>query len=162
MQRAKLCFAAGIRDIILFKKTKVFRALLLGMLIATIGFTFYQYSGTEEIRVISGQVKPVGWHTVIGGMIFGIGMSIAGGCVSTIFIRLGEGYLLPIISLAGVFIGTGIVMSIYQYGDINFIYEKPGIYLADYLDIRYLMLIQIMALASFIYILYRYEKKNYK
>lgn len=40
-------------------------------------------------------------NTVVGGIIFGIGMVIAGGCASGMLMRIGEGFEMHLITLVG-------------------------------------------------------------
>ena len=50
-------------------------------------------------------VLPLGVHTVLGGLLFGAGMVIAGGCVSGSIYRMGEGYIASWVSFGGILIG---------------------------------------------------------
>jgi hypothetical protein len=50
-------------------------------------------------------VLPLGIHTVVGGLLFGIGMVVAGGCVSGSIYRMGEGYIASWVSFGGIMLG---------------------------------------------------------
>lgn len=51
-------------------------------------------------------VQPIGVHTFLGGVLFGIGMVIAGGCATGVLMRVGEGYQIQIFALLGMLIGS--------------------------------------------------------
>ena len=50
-------------------------------------------------------ISRVSWHTLLGGVAFGIGMVAAGGCISGQLWRLGEGAVASLVALAGVVAG---------------------------------------------------------
>jgi hypothetical protein len=53
----------------------------------------------------SANVLPLGVHTALGGLLFGVGMVLAGGCVSGSLYRMAEGYVASWVAFAGVMIG---------------------------------------------------------
>lgn len=50
-------------------------------------------------------IQTVSFATVAGGLLFGIGMVLAGGCVSGTLWRMGEGYLNSWVALGGILVG---------------------------------------------------------
>lgn len=162
LQRSKICFVASIRDVILFRKTKVLRAVLLGMLVATVGFGIKQYETLSLGQELPGQIATVGMHTVIGGFLFGIGMVIAGGCVSGTFTRIGEGYLLQWVTLIGIFIGTALAIASFETWSNWFIEKAPKIYFGDYIPIPKLVILQVIVLGTIILWTYYKEQSRQK
>jgi hypothetical protein len=73
----------------------------------------------NELKLISPgdfpYIKEAGVHNVIGGIIFGIGMVLAGGCASGTLFRVGEGNVSSVIALIGMLCGIGIFAEIYGY-----------------------------------------------
>lgn len=57
--------------------------------------------------------KPIHRGTVIGGLLFGIGWSMAGMCPGPILVNIGEGKLYAIAALAGALTGTGLLGELY-------------------------------------------------
>jgi uncharacterized protein len=53
-------------------------------------------------------VLPLGIHTLLGGVLFGIGMVLAGGCTSGSLYRAGEGYVGSMVALLGIMLGLEI------------------------------------------------------
>ena len=53
-------------------------------------------------------VVPLGLNLAVGGVLFGIGMVVAGGCVSGTLYRIGEGYVASWASLLGILLGLSL------------------------------------------------------
>ncbi|AWK51647.1 transporter [Clostridium beijerinckii] len=106
LQRSRFCFTASLRDPILTGSTSLTKAVLLTIAIATVGFAALQFSAVSKGISIPGNISPVGINTVIGATMFGIGMVISGGCASGTLMRVGEGFLIQIISLIFFIIGS--------------------------------------------------------
>jgi len=59
------------------------------------------------------ETKPRHQGNVVGGLLFGVGWSIAGMCPGPIFVNIGEGKIYAVAALAGALIGTGFFGAIY-------------------------------------------------
>jgi hypothetical protein len=85
------------------------RAILLALAIATPAFALIEARAVPNPSFGAlppgAHVVPFGLHLVVGGVLFGIGMVVAGGCVSGTLYRIGEGYLASWASLAGILLG---------------------------------------------------------
>ena len=103
LQRYKFCFTAGLRDIFLLKNFTLTRAILILVGISTISFTLITSISNKNFSML---VQPVGIQTLIGGVLFGIGMVIAGGCATGVLMRVGEGYQMQIYAFLGLIIGS--------------------------------------------------------
>jgi uncharacterized membrane protein YedE/YeeE len=57
--------------------------------------------------------KPLHRGNVVGGLLFGIGWSLAGMCPGPILVNIGEGKLYALAALAGALVGTGVLGSLY-------------------------------------------------
>jgi uncharacterized membrane protein YedE/YeeE len=77
-------------------------------------------------------VVPISFATVVGGIMFGTGMVIAGGCASGTLMRVGEGFMMQMLAL--VFFIVGSLLGAYHFGfwKINFISNGTKIFLPDY------------------------------
>ncbi|MDA0301624.1 MAG: YeeE/YedE family protein [Chloroflexi bacterium] len=109
LQRARLCFVSAFRDLFMLHQGRTARGLLVGLGVGTLGFAMVM--GTIVADPFAGRspddahILPVGIATVIGGGLFGLGMVLAGGCVSGSLYRMGEGYVGSWVSMAGVMVG---------------------------------------------------------
>ncbi|QSQ09108.1 hypothetical protein H0A61_01467 [Koleobacter methoxysyntrophicus] len=106
IEKSRFCFTACFRDPILVGTTSILKAVLVALFITTPGFGIIQYRNMIAGNGIAGMIAPVGLHTVFGAILFGIGMVIAGGCASGTLVRIGEGFLMQIITLVGFIIGV--------------------------------------------------------
>ena len=59
-------------------------------------------------------LKPLHRGNIGGGVLFGIGWSLAGMCPGPIFVNLGEGKIYAVAALAGALAGAGLFGTIYQ------------------------------------------------
>lgn len=59
------------------------------------------------------ELKPPHRGNLVGGLLFGIGWSIAGMCPGPIFVNIGEGKVYALAVLAGALVGTGLFGAIY-------------------------------------------------
>ena len=70
-------------------------------------------------RTIGGQplkieLKPMHRGVVIGGLLFGVGWSIAGMCPGPILVNIGEGKVYALAALAGSLVGAGAFGTFYE------------------------------------------------
>ena len=86
VQRSRFCNAAALRDAILFKSFRNTKALLIAMIILTIGFTGFMSIGEGHAMNFD-----VGLNQMVGLFIFGIGMVLAGACTVSTWVKTGEG-----------------------------------------------------------------------
>ncbi len=75
-QRSGLGFASAFRDVFITKNNETMRAVIISLVIGVIGFSIIKANGIKPAQMF---VSPAGWHTVIGGLIFGFGMIMADG-----------------------------------------------------------------------------------
>ncbi len=134
LQRSKFCFAASFRDPLLTGNTKLLRAILLAMMVMSVGFFMIQWPymmGDGPIGEIPGQLKPAGVHTALGALLFGAGMVVAGGCASGTLMRIGEGFKLQLIGLSGFLVGTVLAAGHFQFWDEVLIQQGQVLYLPE-------------------------------
>lgn len=109
LQRSRLCFAGAFRDLIMSGDGRLMRALLLGLAVSTVGFGLLmaRFVPDPSFGVLppSAHIQPVGYATIIGGVVFGIGMVLAGGCVTGTLWRMGEGYVSSWAAMVGIMVG---------------------------------------------------------
>lgn len=100
VQRSRFCNAAALRDAILFKSYRNTKALLLAMMVLTLGFTAFMSIGEGHPMRFD-----VGLNQLIGLFIFGIGMVLAGACTVSTWVKTGEGNVGALWALLFTFIG---------------------------------------------------------
>ena len=119
LQRSRFCFASAFRDLFLFGSARTMKGILVGLSVATAGFTLLMFSEIPfpqfDATPAEAHILPVGISTVVGGSMFGLGMVLAGGCVSGSLYRMAEGYVASWVSIAGVVIGLGIMSQTWNW-----------------------------------------------
>lgn len=92
--KTNFCAMGSISDIMLFGDYRRFRAWLLAMATAILGVQLLQFAGVADIGRAMFVSPNVSWlANVIGGLLFGVGMVLSGGCVSRNLVRVGTGDL---------------------------------------------------------------------
>ncbi len=108
-QRSRFCFVAGFRDLILMKQGRMMRGIIAGLAIGTAGFAMIMATVLPNPGIgtlpSDAHILPLGIATVLGGLMFGFGMVLSGGCVSGSLYRMGEGYLGSWVAIFGVLVG---------------------------------------------------------
>jgi len=121
LQRSRFCFTAAMRDPVLTGGTALTKALVMALALSSILFFAMQVKAVgwnlNAGGKLVGNIANAGWHTVIGGFLFGIGAVIAGGCASGTLMRMGEGFVQQWITIVFFIIGSvvgGPVLSLFN------------------------------------------------
>ena len=133
LQRARFCFTASMRDPYLTGGTSVTRAVLIALALTTLGFTAIKYGYFAKGLPVPGMgyVAPISFATIAGAFMFGIGMVIAGGCASGTLMRVGEGFMMQIVSLVFFVIGSLWGAHDFEFWKYNFISKGQAVFLPD-------------------------------
>ena len=86
LQQGRFCFASASRDLFAAGVPR----MAVGIMIALIFFSLVE-ALLESIHLSTFHPAPFGIHMVISGVVFGIGMVLAGGCASGSLYKIGEG-----------------------------------------------------------------------
>jgi uncharacterized membrane protein YedE/YeeE len=90
-QRSRFCLVRALREPFTSGDSKPAVAVMAGILVTTFGFTVIKFMGIRSAML---WVWPHFWlPAVLGGIIFGVGMTIAGGCLVGSLWRAGEGHI---------------------------------------------------------------------
>lgn len=166
LRYSRFCFSAAFRDFIILRNTKLLKGLLLSMMISTIGFGIIQYIYLESNPIdyihIPGSITSVGPHIAIGAFIFGIGMTIAGGCSSAVLMRIGEGHAFPWVVSLGFIIGNLLGAKNYSFWYDKIISNAKVIYFPEYVDLKIVVILQLVVLMILYKIASRYGNKKFK
>lgn len=106
VHRTNFCAMGGISDAVLMGDTRRFRAWLLAIAVAIIGSQALNFAGVVDLNKSIYLSANLGWlGAIIGGLMFGFGMTQTGGCTSKTLVRLGAGNLksLIVIIVLGIF-----------------------------------------------------------
>lgn len=111
LQRSRFCFAAAFRDPLLIRDTRMLRALLLLLAVGSSGFILLTGAGMD----FQFRSWPGAWASFAGGVIFGVGMVLAGACAAVTLVRLGEGLGIYLLVLAAALATS--LLGAYQLGN---------------------------------------------
>ena len=91
MQRTRFCFVRAFRDPFMTGESEATRAVAMAVIIGAIGFSILKWTDLKDWDVF---VSPGFWTgSLIGGTVFGLGMSLSGGCGTSSLWRAGEGQI---------------------------------------------------------------------
>jgi uncharacterized membrane protein YedE/YeeE len=91
MQRTRFCFVRAFREPFMTGNGDATKAVAIAVIIAATGFTILKWTDLREWET---QVSSAFWiGSLLGGFIFGIGMSMSGGCATGSLWRAGEGHI---------------------------------------------------------------------
>jgi uncharacterized membrane protein YedE/YeeE len=85
IERAQVCFTSAFRDMWLTGRTQMAKAIIIGMAVSTIGVYSYIQLG------VPAKILWAGPNAVIGGLLFGFGIVLAGACETGWMYRAVEG-----------------------------------------------------------------------
>ncbi len=103
LQRTGFCFTASFRDMFTSGDGRLARGVIVAIGVAMLGFAILLGLGIRQPFTL-----PLGWHTLIGGYLFGLGMVIAGGCATGTLFRIGEGSVQLLFALPGGMLGAAL------------------------------------------------------
>src|SRR5918993_1220765 len=100
VQRSHFCSMGCVSDAVLFGSFRRLRIWLLAIAVALVGSQALAWAGLVDLGVTSYRQPVLFWlGAVLGGLMFGFGMVLAGGCASRNLVRLGGGSLKALVAL---------------------------------------------------------------
>lgn len=126
LQKGDLCGASAFSEVLLLRSWKKVFGLWICIVISMVGFALLDWLGWITLNP-----KPFLWMNIlVGGILFGIGMVLAGGCVSGCLFKAGSGNLNSMAGLAGIPIGIAIV----EYGPLSSLHQTMKTYVINMSD----------------------------
>ncbi|MDM3611118.1 selenium metabolism membrane protein YedE/FdhT [Proteus mirabilis] len=87
IERAQICFTSAFRDLWITGRTHMAKAIIIGMAVSAVGIFSYVQLGAAP------KIMWAGPNAVIGGLLFGFGIVLAGGCETGWMYRAVEGQI---------------------------------------------------------------------
>lgn len=167
-QRGQFCMTLMLTESTLFRNHRRLSGLILAMLVSVILFNVSVSLGLRDrLNLLSSsdvdpsffQAPLVIERSLLGGLVFGIGMILAGGCVAGILFRIGEGQLSSAVSFLGMMVGFALAMVLEALGVLGseIALFPPGVLLPQILQVSSAPLIILAAafLLAVLIVLYR-------
>ena len=102
IQRGGFCLMRALANLFLMRDTAIMRAYVLALLVAAACVQALSAAGLVEFPI-----RPFHWMSnCIGGLVFGAGMVLAGGCSGSTWYRVGEGAVGAWVILLGFAMGA--------------------------------------------------------
>lgn len=116
MQRSDFCMTAVFRDFFLFRSTTMLAALLILVTSSAVLFELLRLFGADSFALPAFGVPVL--LTALGGVIFGVGMVLAGGCVVGTLYRFGAGSRLALWGIVGMVAGSALYAEIHPFWSV--------------------------------------------
>jgi len=111
LEKADLCGASAFSEVVLMKDWSKLRGIGVVIVVSMLGFALLSRMGLIQLSP-----KPLLWASmIVGGLVFGVGMVLAGGCVSGSLFKTGQGNLNSMAALVGIPLGVCAV----EYGPLK-------------------------------------------
>lgn len=105
LQKGDLCGASAFSEVLLMKDWRKMWGMWVCIVVGMVGFALLDLLGWVTLNP-----KPFLWVSwIVGGIIFGVGMVLAGGCVSGCLFKAGTGNLNSMAGLVGIPLGIAMV-----------------------------------------------------
>lgn len=114
MHRSDYCVTGMFRDAIMFRHTFMLRALFLQIILSMILFEALRLAGALPSYPFPLLGKP-SMANILGGIVFGIGMVLAGGCVVGTLYKMGAGSVTSLFAFIGLILGSGLYAEIHPH-----------------------------------------------
>ena len=126
IQRGGFCLMRALSNLFLMGDATIMRAYALALLVAMAGVQVLSATGLVDIPV-----RPFHWMAnVTGGLAFGAGMVLAGGCSGSTWYRIGEGAVGAWVILLGFALGATSVR-LGTLGPLRAALQAPTVTVAD-------------------------------
>lgn len=106
--KTNFCTMGAVSDMVFMGDSKRFRAWMMTIAIAILGTQALHIAGKIDVSSSIYLTSNLGWlGAILGGVMFGFGMTMAGGCGNKTLVRIGGGNLKSIV--------VAIIMGIFAY-----------------------------------------------
>jgi uncharacterized membrane protein YedE/YeeE len=111
LQKGDLCGASAFSEVLLARDGRKVFGLWIAIVTAMCGFAVLDLAGLVTLNA-----KPlIYWNYVVGGLLFGVGIVLAGGCVSGCLYKAATGNLNSVVALLTIPVGIALV----EYGPLH-------------------------------------------
>ncbi len=152
LQRSRFCFASAFRDLFLLRDRRTALGLLAALAAGSAGYVVVMGARITDPGAgylpQTAHIAPAGWHLLVGGAAFGLGMVLAGGCISGHLYRLGEGSLVAPVALLGSLGGFMLGLASWNTIYVKSVATAPVVWLPRTLGYGGALAVQLGAIAG--------------
>lgn len=107
VQRSRFCMVAALSNLVLIRDTRQLRSVITAIAVAVLGTQVLESAGWVAVADASYRVARIDWAGAIGGgLIFGFGAMLAGGCAGRTVVGAAEGNGGALLTLMALAIGA--------------------------------------------------------
>ena len=160
IQRTRFCFVRGFREPFMTGESEVPRAIAISIIISVLGFAALKWSG---LRGENAYVSQAFWFGgLVGGVIFGFGMVMAGGCGSGSVWRAGEGHVKLMLAVIFFALSTSLFKAWIKSSASLKSFMGYRVFLPDFLTYKWsLILVIVIMLAYYIIATWNEETEKF-
>jgi uncharacterized membrane protein YedE/YeeE len=147
IQRTRFCFVRGFREPFMTGESDVPRAIAISVIISVLGFAALKWSGLRGENVYVPQAFWFGG--LVGGVIFGIGMVVAGGCGSGSVWRAGEGHIKLMLAVIFFALSTSLFKAWIRSSEGLNAFMGYRVFLPDFLTYKWSLILVIVIMLAF-------------
>jgi uncharacterized membrane protein YedE/YeeE len=104
-----------IQSMFLFESFQLYGIIGTAVVVTSAGLYLIKRGGRTVTGLpIAIELKPLHRGNVVGGLLFGVGWSLAGMCPGPILVNIGEGKIYAVAALAGALTGAGAFGVLYE------------------------------------------------
>lgn len=162
IQRSRFCFYCISRDFIERRAARGLLGLVAALAVGLIGY--HAVFGVFVPDAASGRLPPgahigaVSWALVFGASAFGLGMALAGSCISAVLYRIGEGAFSGLVVIPAVLLGFLLGFYCWNSVYLQFMQQSPTIWLPSTLGYSGALVLQLTVLALLAVLLVKFGR----
>lgn len=161
LQRSRFCFYCIARDFIERRDPRGLLGILVALAVGLLGtyaiFGAWMPQPSATRLPPEAHIGPVSWVLALGALVFGVGMTVSGSCISAHLYRLGEGSPTAPFALLGSAAGFGLGFLSWNDLYLGAVQEAPVIWLPRLLGYGGSLALQLSILAAIALFLMRYR-----
>jgi len=141
IQRTRFCFVRCFRDPFMTGEGDMVRAVTYGIIISILGFAALKWTGLrgEEVYV----TQTFWFGSLVGGIIFGFGMLLSGGCGSGSVWRAGEGHIKLMVVVACFALSNSLFKALIKSSEGLKTLIGNRVFIPDYIGYKWTVIILI-------------------
>jgi uncharacterized membrane protein YedE/YeeE len=121
MHRSRFCFVRAFRCPFMTGDAEMVKVVAMSLVIYAMGSAVIKWSWVQDPAM--GVMHHFWFGSFVGGIVFGVGMLIAGGCATSTLWRMGEGHLKLLVTMVSFAVTISLVTTVLKSRGL---YEKLG------------------------------------
>ena len=107
LQYGRFCFSSAFRDLFAVGVPRMAVGIMIAMVLFGTVSAFVTATGNSTFHA-----APYGWHSVIAGLVFGVGMVLTGGCASGSLYKAGEGNVTAMLVILSISVSQAVFVDV--------------------------------------------------